>query len=82
MRVFLGTLWSSIKQIKVPYVFAWEPRIALHAMQGNQASSIAKGEVSWVSSSSCAEFGVPLYLRRVSQESLELPKVRQATYLV
>ena len=34
MRVFLGTLRSSIKQIKAPYVFDWEPGIALHALRG------------------------------------------------
>ena len=34
MRVFLGTLWSSVKQIKAPYVFHWEYRIVLHTMQG------------------------------------------------
>ena len=38
MTVFLGTLWSSIKQIKVPYMFDWEHEIVLHAMQGNRAS--------------------------------------------
>ena len=34
MTVFLGTLWSTIKQIKAPYVFHWEHGIALHALQG------------------------------------------------
>ena len=28
------TLWSSVKQIKAPYVFNWEHGIDLHAMQG------------------------------------------------
>ena len=41
------TLWSSIKEIKAPYVFNGENGIALHAMQGNQASSRFEGEVSW-----------------------------------
>ena len=41
--MFLGTLWSSIKEVKPPFVFHMEHRIALVAMQGNQASS--HGEV-------------------------------------
>ena len=46
MTVFLGTLCGSIKQIKAPYVFDWEHRIALHAMQGNRDSCCNEGEVS------------------------------------
>ena len=38
VKVFLGTLWCSIKKIEAPYVFDWEYGIALHAMQGNRAS--------------------------------------------
>ena len=34
MRDFLGTLCTSVKQIKAPYLFDWEQGIALHAMQG------------------------------------------------
>ena len=45
--VFLVTLWCSIKKIEAPYMFDWEYGIALHAMQGNQASSSGKGDVSW-----------------------------------
>ena len=48
MTVFLGTLWSSIKQIKAPYVFDWEHEIALQAMQGNWASSLSEGVVSCI----------------------------------
>ena len=33
-------------------MFDWENAIALHAVQGNQASSPGEGEVSWVFSSS------------------------------
>ena len=47
MTVFLGTLWCSIKKIETPYVFNWENNIALHEMQGNQASSPSEGYVSW-----------------------------------
>ena len=39
VTVFLGTLWSSIKQIKAPCVFDAEHGFALHTMQGNRASS-------------------------------------------
>ena len=38
VRVFLGTVWWSLKKIEAPYVFDWEYVIALHAMQGNRAS--------------------------------------------
>ena len=34
--------------IEAPYVFDWENAIALHGIQGNQASSRGEGEVSWV----------------------------------
>ena len=45
----MGTLWSSIKQIKAPYVFDLENGIAVHAMQWNCESSLAVEEVSCVS---------------------------------
>ena len=43
MRVILRTLWSSIKEVKAPFVFDMEHGIALEAMQGTRASS--RGEV-------------------------------------
>ena len=46
LTVLLGTLWRSIKQIEVPYMFDWEPGIPLHASQGNRASSCSEVEVS------------------------------------
>ena len=46
MTVFLGTLFSSIKEIKVPYVFDGDHGTALQAMQGNRASTRGEGEVS------------------------------------
>ena len=64
MTVFLGTLWSSIKQIEVPYVFDWENEIALHTMQENRASSCSEGEFSWVFSSSSTNLGYVLQVRR------------------
>ena len=42
--MFLGTLWSSIKKINVPYLFDGEHGISLHAMQGNKASFTARGK--------------------------------------
>ena len=43
VRVFLGTLWCSIKKIEAPNVFDWENGIALHALQGNRAHFPARG---------------------------------------
>ena len=43
MTVFLGTLWSSTKQIEAPYLFDWENAITLHEMHGNRASSRGEG---------------------------------------
>ena len=48
----VGDALGSIKLIEAPYLFDWENAIALHAMQGNRASSRGEGEVSWVFSSS------------------------------
>ena len=39
MTVLLGTLWSSIKEVKAPFLGDGEHGNALHVMQGNQASS-------------------------------------------
>ena len=39
VTVFLGTLWSSIKEVKALFVFDAEHGIALNAMQGNRTSS-------------------------------------------
>ena len=51
MTVFLGILFSSIREIEVPYLFDWEPGTPQQEMQGNRASSCSEGEVSWVFSS-------------------------------
>ena len=59
----MGTLWSSVKQIKAPYVFHWEHGIALQAMQGNRDSSLCEGEVSWFFSSCCEPAGYIIELR-------------------
>ena len=48
VRVLLGTLWSSVKQIEAAYLFHWENAIALDTMQGNRASSLREGKVHTV----------------------------------
>ena len=58
------TLCISVQQIKAPYLFDWEQGIALHAMQGNGASSLSEGEVSWFFSSCWAYLGPILELRQ------------------
>ena len=45
-------------------MFDWENAIALHAMQGNRASSRGEGEVSWVFSSCVMNLGYILELQR------------------
>ena len=60
----MGTLWSSLKQIKVPSVLYWELGIAEHAMQGNRASSCGDGEVSCVFSRCGRQLVYILELRR------------------
>ena len=64
VTVFLGTLSCSIKKIEAPYVFNWKYDIALHEMQGNQASSPGEGYVSWDFSSCCGNLGYILELQR------------------
>ena len=46
VKVFLGILFSSIREIEVPYIFDWEHGTPKHKMQGNLASSCGEGEVS------------------------------------
>ena len=64
MTVFLGTLWCSINQIEAPYVFDWEFGIALHTVQGNQATSPFEVDVSWDFSSFSRNLGYILELQR------------------
>ena len=63
MTGFLGTLGCSIKKIEAPYVFNWEYDIALHEMQGIQASSPSEGYVSWDFSSCGRNVGYILELQ-------------------
>ena len=64
VTVFLGTLWCSVKKIEDPYVFSWEYRIALHAMQGNRASFPSEGDVSYDFSSCVRNLGYIRVLQR------------------
>ena len=54
---------ESIKQVEAPYMFDREHVNALHAMQGNRASSLGEGEVSRFSSSCGGKLGYILELR-------------------
>ena len=58
MTVLLQTLLSSIKQIEAPYVFDWENAIALHAMQGNRASSRGEGKSHGISRVGAGTWGI------------------------
>ena len=51
VTVLLGILFSSIREIEVPYVFDWERGTPQHEMQGYRDSSCREWEVSWVFSS-------------------------------
>ena len=64
VRDFWGTLCSSVKQIKDPYLFDWEQAVALQAEQGNRATSLSEGEISWFFSSCGGNLGYILELRR------------------
>ena len=64
VTVFLGTLFCSIKKIEAPYLSASELWIALHPMQGNQASSPGEVYVSWDFSSCGRNMGYILELQR------------------
>ena len=60
--VFLGILWSSVKEVKAPFLFDVEHGIALQAMHVNQASSWGECEVSCFFSSCSQNLGVLLEL--------------------
>ena len=64
MTVFLGTLWCSVKKIEAPYLSDSELWIALHPMQGKQASSPVVLYVSWDFSSCGRSLGYNLELQR------------------
>ena len=44
MTVFLGILFSCIRENEVPYIFDWEHGSPQHEMQGNRASFAERGK--------------------------------------
>ena len=64
MTVLLGTLLCYVNKIDATYVFNWEYDIALHEMQGIQASSTSEGYVSFDFSSCGRNVGYILELER------------------
>ena len=54
--MFLGILWSSIKEIEVPYVFDWEHGIPLHTMMGNLVARGKSHEISQVAAGTLGIF--------------------------
>ena len=59
------------QQIEAPYEFDWVNAIALHAKQGNRASSRGEGEVTWVFSSCGRHVGYILELGRDAHSKRE-----------
>ena len=82
LRLFLGTLWSSIKHIKGPFMLYWEHGIAEHAMQGNCGSSLAEGEVSWIFSICDRNLGYILEFYQVGISILVFLQQRQPSCLI
>ena len=64
MTVFLGILFSSIREIEVTYIFDWEHGTPQHEMQGNRASCCGEWEVTLVFSSFGRHLLYILELRR------------------
>ena len=64
VTVFFGILFSSIREIEIPYVFDFEHGTPQHEMQGNRASSCCEWKVSWVFSNYARHLGYILELRR------------------
>ena len=58
MKVFLGILFSSFREIEYPYVFDWEHGTPLHTMQGNRASSCGKGKSREISRVAAGTWGI------------------------
>ena len=63
MMVIMGTLWSSIKEVKAPFMIDVEHGISLQAMQVNRGSSRGEGQVSWFFLSCGRNLGFLLELR-------------------
>ena len=63
-------------------MFDWEYEIALHAMQGNRASSRSEGEVSWFFLSCCGTLAYILEYGRDDPSKLVSVQRRQDSCLV
>ena len=63
MRVFSGTLLSSVKKIKAPYVFDWEDGIALHSCRGFVSHLSDRGKSHGFSEIAAGTWGYILELR-------------------
>ena len=81
MTVFLGTLWSSIKEVKAPLVFDKELGLALQAMQANPASAHCEAEVSWFFLSCGGNLGNVFKLQRDDPAKFVLVQQGQDSYL-
>ena len=62
--VFLGNLWSLLREVKQLVIIDGKCVMALEPMQGNQASSPGEGEVLWLFSSCSRNLGYILELQR------------------
>ena len=82
VTVFLGTLWSSIKQVKSPYMFYWEQEIAPQCMHWNWGSSVGKGDVTWFSRVAAGTRGIFSSYGRNEPSKLMFVQQDQDTYLV
>ena len=82
MTVFLGTLWSSIKQIKSSYVFDWEHGIALHTMQGIGPHLMARGKSHGFSRVLSGTWGIFSIYGGEGHSRLESVQQRQDSCLV
>ena len=77
-----GPCHITIAQGRVLLRCLWNVGLLLQQNPGNPLSSRDDMASMELSSCSCSENGIPLDMRRVYRESLQLPKVRQATCLV
>ena len=58
MRAFWGTLCTSVKQIKAPYLLDWEEGIALHAVQGIRTHLFVSGKSDGFSRVAAGSWGM------------------------
>ena len=63
-------------------MYDWEHGIALHAMQGNRASSRGKGEVSCIFSIAAGTWGIFSSYGRDGHSKLEFVQQNEDSFLV